>query len=75
MINRVNVDKFRETVENAKNDPSSSKKALKVEGTWRLDDKDGFNTSGFNTSIYSILRKKARKLSFTRLERGFIYRI
>ena len=41
MINRVNVEKFRETVENAIKDPSSCKKALKVEGIWRLDEKDG----------------------------------
>ena len=41
IINRVNVEKFKETVENAKKDPSSRKKTLEVEGIWRLDEQEG----------------------------------
>ncbi|MDD5472749.1 MAG: OsmC family protein [Candidatus Methanoperedens sp.] len=36
MVNRVDVDKFRETVENTKKDTASGKKTMEVEGEWRL---------------------------------------
>ncbi|MHA1563409.1 MAG: OsmC family protein, partial [Promethearchaeota archaeon] len=41
MINRINVDVFKETVENVKKDPSTSIKKLEIEGTWRLDEQTG----------------------------------
>ena len=41
MINRINVDVFKETIENAKKDPSTSIKKLEIEGTWRLDEQTG----------------------------------
>jgi len=40
-VNRVNINKFKETVENAKKDPSSRKKILVVEGIWRLNKQGG----------------------------------
>ena len=41
MINRVNIDVFKETIEKAKKEPSSSLKNLEIEGTWRLDEQEG----------------------------------
>jgi uncharacterized OsmC-like protein len=41
MINRVNVEKFKETVENAKKDPSIAQKTIKIEGIWRLNEQTG----------------------------------
>ena len=41
MINRINIDVFKETIEKAKKDISSSLKNLEIEGTWRLDAQDG----------------------------------
>ncbi len=35
------MEKFKETVENAKKNPSSTKKTMKIEGEWRLDAKKG----------------------------------
>jgi uncharacterized OsmC-like protein len=37
--NRVNLDAFNRTVEGAKEDPESARKTVKVEGTWRLEEK------------------------------------
>ena len=37
MKNRINIDVFKETIEKAKKDPSSSLKNLEIEGEWRLD--------------------------------------
>lgn len=36
IVNRVDVDKFRETVEKARKDPATGKKTMEVEGEWRL---------------------------------------
>ncbi|MHA2036068.1 MAG: OsmC family protein [Promethearchaeota archaeon] len=41
MINRINIEVFKGTVENAKKNPSSSIKNLEIEGSWRLDEQDG----------------------------------
>ena len=41
MINRINIDVFKETIENGKKDPSTSIKKLEIEGTWRLDEQTG----------------------------------
>ena len=41
MINRINIEVFKETIENAKKDPSSSIKNLEIEGTWRLNEQYG----------------------------------
>ncbi len=41
MINRVNVEKFKETVENAKKDPSIAKKKMVIEGIWRVNEQTG----------------------------------
>ena len=41
MINRINIDIFKETIEKAKKEPSSSLKNLEIEGTWRLDKQEG----------------------------------
>ncbi|KKN27040.1 hypothetical protein LCGC14_0868700 [marine sediment metagenome] len=41
MINRINIDIFKETIEKAKKEPSSSLKNLEIEGTWRLDKLEG----------------------------------
>lgn len=41
MLNRINIEVFKETVENGKKDPSSSIKNLEIEGKWRLDAQDG----------------------------------
>jgi uncharacterized OsmC-like protein len=38
-VNRVRLDEFEKTVEEAKKDPSSALKTLKVEGRWRLGEK------------------------------------
>lgn len=35
------MEKFKETVENAKKNASSTKKTMKIEGEWRLDAKKG----------------------------------
>ncbi|MFQ5832264.1 MAG: OsmC family protein [Candidatus Thorarchaeota archaeon] len=35
-VNRVNLDNFDRTVEEAKKDPEAALKSLKVEGVWRL---------------------------------------
>jgi uncharacterized OsmC-like protein len=36
IINRVDVEKFKETVEKAKKDPATGKKTMEVEGEWRI---------------------------------------
>ncbi len=36
IVNRVDVDKFKETVEKARKDPATGKKTMEVEGEWRL---------------------------------------
>lgn len=36
IVNRIDVDKFKETVEKARKDPSSGKKTMEVEGEWRI---------------------------------------
>ena len=36
IVNRVDVDKFKETVEKARKDPSSGKKTMEIEGEWRI---------------------------------------
>ena len=41
MINRINADVFKETIENVKKDPSTSIKKLEIEGTWRLQEQKG----------------------------------
>ena len=41
MINRINIEVFKETIEKAKNEPSSVIKSLEIEGKWRLDAQDG----------------------------------
>ena len=41
MINRINIEVFKGTIENAKKDPSSSIKHLEIEGTWRLNEQVG----------------------------------
>ncbi len=41
MINRVNVEKFKTTVENAKKDPSIAQKTIIIEGFWRLNEQTG----------------------------------
>ncbi|MBY8998091.1 MAG: OsmC family protein [Candidatus Thorarchaeota archaeon] len=38
-VNRVNLDAFDRTVENAEKDPESALKTLKVEGRWRIGEK------------------------------------
>lgn len=40
-INRVNVEKFKETIEKAKNNPSVAKKDIIIEGVWRVDEDSG----------------------------------
>jgi len=37
IANKVDVGKFRETVEKARKDPSTGKKTMEIEGEWRLD--------------------------------------
>ena len=37
----MNIGKFKKTVENAKKNPSSVKKTLKIEGEWRLGETKG----------------------------------
>lgn len=41
LINRVNVKKFKETVESARRDPSVAKKNIVIEGIWRVDEQTG----------------------------------
>ncbi len=41
MINRLNIDVFKGTIEKAKKEPSSSLKNLEIEGTWKLDEQEG----------------------------------
>jgi uncharacterized OsmC-like protein len=41
MLNRINIQVFKNTIENGKKTPSSSIKDLKIEGKWRLDANDG----------------------------------
>jgi len=48
MKNRINIDVFKETIEKAKKDPSSSLKNLEIEGVWRLDKQNG---SQFETKM------------------------
>jgi len=36
IINRVDVDKFKKTIENARKDPATAKKTMKIEGEWRI---------------------------------------
>ncbi len=37
----MNVEKFKETVKEAKKNPSSTKKTINIEGLWKLDEKEG----------------------------------
>ena len=41
MLNRINIEVFKETVEDGKKNPSNSIKNLVIEGKWRLDAQDG----------------------------------
>ena len=41
MINRINIEVFKGTIENVKRDSSSSLKNLEIEGTWRLKEQSG----------------------------------
>jgi len=41
MINRINIEVFKETIEKGKNDSSSYLKSLEIEGTWRLNANGG----------------------------------
>jgi uncharacterized OsmC-like protein len=41
MMNRINIEVFKETIEKGQKDSSSYLKTLAIEGTWRLDDKSG----------------------------------
>lgn len=36
IVNRVDIDKFKETVEKAKKDPLMGKKAMNIDGEWRI---------------------------------------
>lgn len=36
IVNKVDVDKFKETVEKARKDPSTGKKVVEIEGEWRI---------------------------------------
>lgn len=37
IVNRIDVDKFNETVEKARKDPATGKKTMEIEGEWRID--------------------------------------
>src|SRR3990167_3431829 len=37
IVNRIDVDKFSETVEKARKDPATGKKTMEIEGEWRID--------------------------------------
>ena len=37
IVNRVDIDKFEETVEKARKDPATGKKTMEIEGEWRID--------------------------------------
>ena len=41
MMNRINIEVFKETIEKGKNDSSSYLKSLEIEGIWRLNAKSG----------------------------------
>ena len=41
MMNRINIEVFKETIEKGKNDSSSYLKSLEIEGTWRLNANSG----------------------------------
>lgn len=36
IVNRVDVEKFKETVEKARKDPTTGKKTMEIEGEWRI---------------------------------------
>ena len=37
VVNRIDVDKFKDTVEKARKDHSTGKKTMEIEGEWRLN--------------------------------------
>jgi len=41
MMNRINIEVFKETIKKGKNDRSSYLKSLEIEGTWRLGANSG----------------------------------
>ena len=41
MMNRINIEVFKETIKKSTNDPSSSLKKLEIEGIWRLNEQNG----------------------------------
>ncbi len=41
MMNRINIEVFKETIEKSTNDPSSSLKKLEIEDNWRLNEHTG----------------------------------
>ena len=41
MMNRINIDVFKDTIKNATKNPSSSLKKLEIEGIWRLNEQNG----------------------------------
>ena len=41
MMNRINIEVFKKTIENGRNDISSTLKNLEIEGEWRLNTQDG----------------------------------
>ena len=41
MMNRINIEVFKETIKKTTNAPSSSLKKLEIEGIWRLNEQDG----------------------------------
>ena len=43
MINRVNIDTFKEIVTKVKKDTSLSKKTVEVEGKWKIDVENDLN--------------------------------
>ena len=41
MMNRINIEVFKDTIKKGTKDPSSSLKKLEIEGIWRLDEQNG----------------------------------
>ncbi len=41
MMNRINIDVFKDTIKKGTNNPSSSLKKLEIEGIWRLNEQNG----------------------------------
>ena len=41
MMNRINIDVFKDTIKKGTDDPSSSLKKLEIEGIWKLSEQNG----------------------------------